>query len=73
MRMTGIILLVLGLLFLGYMVYDLFDPNGRDEAIPFMSQNWAAILAAFLIGAGAGLLVASQDKYKRRDREKINY
>lgn len=75
MKITGIIFLVIGILCLGYMVFDIFDPNGRDEVLPFLSQTWAAIIASFLLGAGAALLVASQPKYKdrRKEREKVNY
>ncbi len=76
MRMTGIIFLIIGILSLGYLVFDLFDPNGRNEIVPFLSQNWSAIIACFTLGAGVALLVASQPKYrnsrKNREQEKIN-
>ncbi|MEK6478913.1 hypothetical protein WJR50_15310 [Catalinimonas sp. 4WD22] len=72
MKITGIIFLIIGFLALGYLVFDLFDPNGRDEVLPFLSQTWSAILASFLLGAGAALLVAAQPKYRGRRKEKIN-
>ena len=76
MRITGIVFLIIGILSFIYLVFDLFDPNGRNEILPFLSQNWSAIIASFTLGAGAALLVASQRKYrsskKNRKEEKIN-
>ncbi|MDF9796869.1 lipopolysaccharide export LptBFGC system permease protein LptF [Catalinimonas alkaloidigena] len=72
MKITGIVFLVIGFLALAYLVFDLFDPNGRNEVLPFLSQTWSAILASFLLGAGAALLVASQPKYRSKNKEKIN-
>jgi len=73
MKLTGIVFLVLGVLFLGYMVYDVFDPNGREEIVPFLSQTWASILGLFSLSAGIALLVASRSKYShnRRERERV--
>ncbi|WKN30582.1 hypothetical protein PZB74_16590 [Porifericola rhodea] len=75
MKTAGIILLVIGALCLGYLIFDLFDANGRNEVLPFLSQTWAAILASFLLGAGAALMVAANPKYrsKREERERVNY
>ncbi len=75
MKITGIAFLILGTLALGYLIFDLFDPNGREEVLPFLSQTWSAILASFFLAAGAAALVAAQPRYRgrRRDKEKINY
>lgn len=72
MKITGIIFLIIGILTLGYLIFDVFDPNGREEIIPFLSQTWAAIIATFTISAGAALMVASKKKYSRREKESIN-
>jgi ABC-type Fe3+ transport system permease subunit len=77
MRITGIIFLVIGVLTLGYLVFDVFDANGRDEYLPFLSQTWAAIISSFTLAAGAALLVATQRKYRgkrgrKKEDERIN-
>ena len=66
--------MIIGTLSLSYLFFDLFDANGRDEVIPFLSQTWAAIIALFTLAAGAGLMVASKKKYRsrRRNKESIN-
>lgn len=74
MKITGIIFLIIGILTLGYLIFDVFDPNGRDEVVPFLSQTWAAIISCFTLAAGAALMVASKKKYRnrRRKNESVN-
>lgn len=74
MRLTGIVFLIIGSLALVYMLFDIFFITGRDADLPFLSQSWAAILASFLLGAGAALMYVSKPKYRERRRlEKEKY
>ncbi|WPP51555.1 hypothetical protein [Catalinimonas niigatensis] len=74
MKLTGIIFLIIGGLALVFMIFDVFFITGREADVPFLSQTWPAILASFLLGAGAALMYVSKPKYReRRRREKEKY
>ncbi len=62
MRITGIILLVIGGLCLIEMILTLLLPDGRDANLPFVQNTWTAIVASFFIPSGAALYIASKKK-----------
>lgn len=68
MRMTGIVFLILGGLFLLAFILSLVLPDGRDDNVPFLSNTWSPILASFFLPAGAALLIASKRRKRPHER-----
>lgn len=64
MRITGIVFIILGTLALLHLIITLLLPDGRD--LPFVGGTWSPIVASFLLGGGAALLVASRTRKRPR-------
>lgn len=66
MRITGIIFLVLGgLAFIGFII-GLILERERGGDILWVGNNWSFVIASFLLGGGAALLVASMKRKRPR-------